>query len=117
MTGIKYDADKVRMDLLPPELLFSVADILTFGAKKYADRNWEAGMSWGRVFAALMRHMWAWWGGKAPTTKNFVFGDLDLETGRSHLWHAGCCIAFLITYEERGVGTDDRMVYDKNSTA
>lgn len=62
------------------------------------ERNWEQGMSWGRVFAALMRHMWAWWRGE----------DKDPETGESHLWHAGCCIAFLIAYEARGVGTDDR---------
>lgn len=97
-SGVKFDGDKVRMDLLPPELLFAVAKILSFGSKKYSPRNWEQGMSWGRVFAALMRHMWAWWGGE----------DKDPETGESHLWHAGCCIAFLIAYEARGVGTDDR---------
>jgi len=109
VVGRKDDKEKVRMDLLPPELLFAVADILTFGAKKYTERNWELGMKWGRVFGALMRHMWAWWGGQGPVTKNFVFGDLDMETGRSHLWHAGCCLAFLIAYEERGVGKDDRL--------
>lgn len=106
--GHKDDRDKVRLELIPPELLFAVGTILTSGAKKYADRNWEAGMSWGRVFGALMRHLWAWWAGKAPTTKSFLFGDLDGETGRSHLWHAGCCIAFLIAYEERRSGLDDR---------
>ena len=106
--GKKFDTDKVRLELLPPELLFAVGEILTFGAAKYADRNWELGMSWSRVYGALMRHMWAWWGGKGPTTENFVFGSLDLETGKSHLWHAGCCIAFLITYEERKIGEDDR---------
>jgi hypothetical protein len=96
--GRKDDTDKVRMDLLPPELLFAVSTILTFGAKKYSDRNWEKGMSWGRVFGALMRHLWAWWRGDKA----------DDETGYSHLWHAGCCIAFLIAYEARGIGEDDR---------
>ena len=95
--GHKDDTDKVRMELIPPELVVAVGDILTFGAKKYADRNWETGMNWSRVFGALMRHLWAWWAGE----------DKDRETGRSHLWHAGCCIAFLIAYEERGTGTDD----------
>jgi len=108
VVGVKKDEGKVRMDLLPPELLFAVAQILTFGAVKYADRNWELGMKWGRVFGALMRHLWAWWGGKGPTTQSFLFGELDEETKFSHLWHAGCCIAFLIAYEERGVGEDDR---------
>lgn len=106
--GRKDDGGKIRLELVPPELLFAVGDILTFGAAKYEARNWEKGMSWGRVFGALMRHLWAWWGGSGPTTKSFLLGDLDPETGRSHLWHAGCCIAFLIAYEERGVGTDDR---------
>lgn len=96
--GRKDDTDKNRMELIPPELLVAVADVLTFGAKKYEDRNWEKGMSWSRVFGALMRHMWAWWSGEG----------LDKETGKSHLWHAGCCIAFLIAYEARGTGTDDR---------
>lgn len=106
--GVKLDGDKVRMDLIPPEFIFGTATILTSGAVKYAPRNWEKGMRWGRCFGALMRHMWAWWGGRGPTTKNFLLGDLDDETGYSHLWHASCCLAFLVAYEERGHGTDDR---------
>ena len=106
--GRKDDAEKIRLELLPPEMLFAVGQVLTFGAIKYDDRNWEKGMRWSRVFGALMRHLWAWWGGRGPTSRNFLFGDLDSETGYSHLWHAGCCITFLITYEERRVGLDDR---------
>lgn len=108
--GLKFDEHKVRLELIPPELVFSVAKVLTFGANKYADRNWELGMKWSRVFGALMRHLWSWWAGKGPTNKSFLFGTLDDETGYSHLWHAGCCIAFLITYEEREVGEDDRYI-------
>lgn len=96
--GHKDDRGKVRMELIPPELLEAVGDILTFGAEKYADRNWEYGMKWSRPFGALMRHMWAWWRGE----------NNDPETGRSHLWHAACCIAFLVAYEARGDGEDDR---------
>lgn len=96
--GTKLDDEKVRMDLLPPELLFGVAKVLEFGANKYAERNWEKGMDWGRIFGALMRHMWAWWKGE----------KVDPETGYSHLWHAATNIAFLIAYEERKVGKDTR---------
>ena len=96
--GIKHDGGKPRYELLPPELLHGVSDILTFGAAKYSDRNWELGMKWSRVFGALMRHMWAWWAGEKA----------DPETGKSHLWHAGCCVAFLIAYEARSTGEDDR---------
>ena len=96
--GTKDDSAKNRLELLPPELLTGVGEILTFGAAKYAPRNWELGMSWGRVHGALLRHLMAWWGGE----------EADPETGKPHLWHAGCCIAFLIAYEARGIGTDDR---------
>lgn len=96
--GYKADEDKVRFDLIPPEALFALASVLTFGSIKYEDRNWEKGMKWGRPFGALMRHMWAWWRGE----------QADPETGYSHLWHAFCCVAFLITYEQRKIGTDDR---------
>lgn len=106
--SVKNDSDKTRIELFPGDALFAISDILTFGAKKYAARNWELGMSWGRVYGALMRHMWAWWQGKGPTNENFVFGELDPESQRSHLWHAGCCMVFLISYEMRKVGTDDR---------
>ncbi len=98
LKGRKDDTGKLPFHLLPPELLEGVASVLDFGAKKYHPRNWEAGMDWSRVFAALQRHMWAWWGGE----------DKDPETGMSHLYHAGCCIAFLISYEKRGIGNDDR---------
>ena len=106
--AVKFDDDKPRMDLISPEILVALGVILKFGAEKYEDRNWEKGMSWGRCFGACMRHMWAWWGSKLPSKENFLFGDLDMETGKSHLWHAACCIMFLIAYEARGVGTDDR---------
>lgn len=100
----KLDAGKARMDLLAPEFLIETAQVLRFGAAKYGVRNWEKGMSWGRVFGALMRHMWAWWGGEAT----------DPETGRSHLAHAACCLMFLMAYEARGLGTDDRLGSDPN---
>lgn len=96
--GVKHDTGKLPMELIPPELLEGVSAVLAFGAEKYAARNWELGMDWGRVFGALMRHMWAWWKGQ----------DKDPETGYSHLWHAAACVAFLIAYEDRKIGTDDR---------
>ena len=103
----KNDEGKEPIELVAPEFIFGTARVLGFGADKYAARNWEKGMRWGRVFGALMRHLWAWWGGKAAT-RNFAFSELDSETKVSHLWHAACCLMFLIAYEERGTGEDDR---------
>lgn len=106
--GEKYDQEKPCMDLIPPEAIFALANVLTYGATKYSRRNWEKGMEWGRVFGACMRHLWCWWGGQGPATKSFLFGELDEETKFSHLWHALACITFLLTYEERGIGVDNR---------
>lgn len=96
--GRKDDAAKDRFELLPGDALRAIAVILTFGAAKYGDRNWEKGMKWSRVYGALQRHLNDWWQGEA----------LDAETGKSHLAHAGCCLLFLIAYEIRTVGEDDR---------
>lgn len=114
--GFKNDTGKVRLELIPPELPYAVGTILTFGGVKYPYRNWERGMSWGRCYGALLRHLFAWWGGQGPTTKSFLFEDVDNETSHSHLWHAACCITFLLTYEERGIGEDDRWKGEGNST-
>lgn len=74
------------------------------------ERNWEKGMKWSRVYGAALRHLFAWFAGRGPTAKSFLFGDLDDEWKFSHLWHAGCCIVFLISYEEWQIGEDDRPI-------
>jgi hypothetical protein len=96
--GVKFDTDKARYDLIPPEIEEAIAKVLTFGAVKYSERNWELGMRWGRPYAALRRHMAAWWSGE----------DTDPETGMPHTWHACACLAFIVAFEARGIGTDDR---------
>lgn len=98
MSGVKHDQGKTRYELLPPEYLEATAQVLTFGAAKYGEYNWAKGMKWSRVFGAAMRHLWAWWAGE----------KIDRESGLSHLWHAACCLAFLIAYEQRNTGDDDR---------
>lgn len=98
MEAKKLDEGKLPWHLLPGDAVEEVLKVLDFGQKKYAPRNWEKGMSWSRVFSALMRHMWVWFRGDSR----------DSETGLSHLAHAGCCILFLLAYEIRNVGDDDR---------
>ena len=97
--GAKNDQGKSAIGLVAPELLFAIGDILEFGARKYAARNWEKGISYTRVFGGIMRHLWAWW----------ARDEVDPETGKSHLWHAACGIMFLLAYEARGMKEfDDR---------
>ena len=96
--GLKYDTDKPRMDLIAPDAEVLLAKVLSFGAEKYDDRNWELGMDWGRVYAAAQRHLTSFWSGE----------DNDPETGLPHLAHAYCCVMFLIAYQQRGIGKDTR---------
>ena len=97
-TGAKYDHGKLRYDLIPPEAMEALAYIYTIGADKYGDRNWERGISWGRIIGALLRHLYSW-----------IRGDeIDEESGKSHLWHVLWNVAALVTYEKRNIGIDDR---------
>ena len=104
--GRKDDTGKLPWHLLPGDALEEIVKVLQFGANKYAERNWEAGMKWSRPFAALMRHSWAWWRGE----------QLDKETGLSHLAHAGCCLLFLLAYSVRNKQGDDRPKENENAT-
>jgi hypothetical protein len=99
-TPLKHDQDKVRLELLPPEFLIGVSKVLTFGAKKYSPGNWSVGdgFEWSRLYGAMLRHLTAWASGE----------ETDPESGLSHLYHAGCMLAFLCAHMERGLGKDDR---------
>lgn len=100
--GVKYDENKVRFDLLPPGPMFEVAKVYTIGAKKYADRNWELGIQWGRVFAAMMRHAWNWWRGERH----------DPQDGQHHLASVVWCALALMEYEATHPELDDRKSYE-----
>ena len=91
-------SSKPRLDLLPTAALEDIAEVLAFGADKYGAYNWCRGARWGRYYAALLRHVFAWWRGE----------DCDPDTGKSHLAHAGCCLLFLMTFQQKSWGVDDR---------
>lgn len=55
--GLRFDAGKIRFDLLHPVGLTGAARVMTKGAKKYAERNWEAGMKWSKVIPSAFRHL------------------------------------------------------------
>lgn len=98
MSARKDDTGKLRYDLIPPDALRELARVYTIGANKYEARNWEKGMSWGRVFGALMRHAWAFWRGER-------FDPVDSQ---HHLSSVAWCALALLSYDLRGIGEDDR---------
>ena len=56
-SGVKYDAGKARLDLIPPHALLELGNVYLYGAVLYEDRNWEKGMSWSRILGAGLRHI------------------------------------------------------------
>lgn len=98
LTGRKDDQDKPRMELLSTAALTGIAEVLTFGAKKYAAHNWRGGIEYSRLIGAALRHITAFNDGE----------DLDPESGLSHIDHAQCCLHFLSTQIHKGTGLDDR---------
>ena len=84
--GVKDDRGKLRMDLLPVRSLVQVAQVYTYGAEKYAPNNWRKGMAWSRIYAAILRHLFRFWGGE----------DLDSESGLPHLAHAAFGVLTLL---------------------
>lgn len=96
----KYDEGKLRLDLIPPEVIRALGEVLTYGAGKYGDRNWEKGISEDRLYAALQRHLLAWREGKAN----------DEESGLSSLAHALCNLAMLVTFERRNACADRELL-------
>ena len=89
--GLKYDAGKLRYDLVPPHAIKAIADVLTYGADKYAPNSWQT-VSDGetRYTAAMMRHFEAYREGE----------ELDPETGKSHLSHCLCNLTFLLWFQQ-----------------
>jgi hypothetical protein len=97
-TALKFDSDKLPLNLLSTEALNQTAAVLAFGAQKYAEHNWRKGFAWSRPLAAAMRHITAFNDGE----------DCDPESGLSHLAHAACCIMFLLEFQKTHPELDDR---------
>lgn len=82
---MKFDTDKLRYDLIPPSSTKALAEVLTYGAKKYKPNNWRQGDK-DRYIAAAMRHLEAWRAGEKT----------DEESGLPHLAHLMTNVAFLL---------------------
>ena len=88
--GLKHDGGKLRLDLVPPELIEAVGAVMTHGAEKYGEESYR-NVEPKRYRAALMRHICKWL--KNPYGK-------DEDSGLPHLWHIACNVAFLIELDK-----------------
>lgn len=96
--GLRYNEEKLRYDLIQQDALRGMVEVLSAGAKKYAERNWEAGMKWTTVLASLKRHLALIESGE----------DYDKETGLLHADHLQCNAHFLSAYYSIYPQGDDR---------
>lgn len=96
--GKKYDAEKPPLQLLDPLALEGIANVLAFGAQKYAAHNWRGGIEYTRLIGACMRHTAAILRGE----------DNDPESGLPHVDHLGCSAMFLSNMMKTRKDLDDR---------
>ena len=92
MSFRKDDAGKLRFDLIDHEFEAELAAVLTHGASKYADNNWqnaEPVEAKARYYAAFRRHVLAYLRGES----------IDPDSGCPHLVCAACSLLFLRWFE------------------
>ena len=87
----KADAGKLRLSLVPTEIIKAIAQVRRFGTEKYKDPD-----NWKRVEAeryrdAAFRHFLAYLDDP---------GGKDEESSLPHLWHCVTNLAFLIEMEK-----------------
>ena len=90
--GMKDDAGKARWDLVDFSCLDQMVDVLTDGAAKYDENNWQKVENpEARYFAALMRHLSAWRQGE----------KIDADDGRRHMAHVMANAMFLLYFDAK----------------
>lgn len=87
-----------QLSALDPLALKRVAEVAGFGANKYDRLNFMKGFDWSLAYDALFRH----------TLDALNGDDYDEESGLLNLAHAVWQGLALISFHERGLGTDDR---------
>jgi hypothetical protein len=98
----KYDAGKMRLDLVPASGVMAAADVFGYGAQKYYANSWRSGemVTWSRTYGSIQRHLLTFWSGE----------NVDPESGKPHLSHAITQLMILIEHQNINKKGDDRHV-------
>lgn len=88
---LKFDSAKPRVALVPPSTIIGIAEVLTYGAKKYKPDNWRKTPNVESYISALQRHLLAWQAGE----------EYDAESGLHHLKHVLTNAAFLLELSDK----------------
>lgn len=87
---MKYDTGKIKYGLIPPAALAQIAEVLTYGSRKYDAFNWKDVESY-RYIDAAYRHL-------ELAREGHM---LDAESGLPHLAHAVTNLMFLLDRQAR----------------
>ena len=98
---------KTMVDLIDPQFIEGIGEVLKFGAKKYAKNNWMRGMSWSTALGGVLRHVLAFLRGE----------EFDLETGLPHLHHAACGLMFVCYFAHGPKNAEHRAFDDRGYLA
>lgn len=97
-TGGEKESKPERYDLIPTGPLQELSRVYGMGAAKYAPHNYRRGYAWSLSYAALQRHLNAFWAGE----------ETDPESGLPHLAHAAWHCFALMTFCVEHQDLDDR---------
>lgn len=98
--GLKFDSDKVPLDLIPFEALEEIGKVLAHGMKKYQRSNWAKGINYSRLIAASLRHLNQYNSGL----------DNDEESNLCHVSHSATNLVFLLWMIKNRPDLDDRWI-------
>lgn len=86
----KADNGKLKLTLVPSEIIRDIAAVRMYGNDKYGDpENWRT-VEPERYRDAMYRHLLAY------VDNPF---SVDEESGLPHLWHLACNVAFLCEFD------------------
>lgn len=101
-SGFRFNRGKLRYDLVEPRAHRDMVKVLTYGANKYEDRNWENGFTWTSVIASAKRHLAAIELGEDydfdPECEGCKSGYCKNHSGELHVANLACNAHFLNTF-------------------
>jgi len=110
--GLRFNKGKLRYDLVEPRAHRDMVKVLTYGANKYFDRNWENGLSWTSVIASAKRHLAAIEAGEDydydPNCEGCKSGYCEKHSGELHVSNLACNAHFLNAFYYTFPQGDDR---------
>ena len=90
--GVKEDIGKADWSLVDLEIVQRMANVLSYGAKKYSRHNYDKVEPY-KYLAAVMRHITKWQDGEL----------IDPETNEHHLAHAMTNLHILQRLEKKDI--------------